>query len=90
MVQHSDQHQVPASSTQAFPHLDLLHDVCEHVRDDGVPPPPSFCGGRVRDRGKNVHDVHHNLCDRRVFCLRVCGHGCDPPCVSRMYDVCCI
>ena len=76
---------MPASSTQAFPHLYLLHDVCEHhVRDDhGVPPPPSFCGGRVRDHGKNVRDVRHNLCDRRV-CLRVCGHGCDRPCISRI------
>ena len=60
---------MPASSTQAFPHL--LHDVYEHV---GVPP---FCDC-ARDHGKNVHDVRH-ICDHRV-----CGHGCDPQCISRI------
>lgn len=70
---------MPASSTQAFPHLHH-HDVCEHVRDGVLP----FCG-RDRDRGRNVH-VRHNICDHHI-CLHVCCHGYDPQCISRK---CCV
>ena len=63
---------MPASSTRAFPHLH--HDVYEHVRD-GAPP---FCG-RARDHGKSVHVRHIRVC------LRVCGRGCDPQCISKAF-----
>jgi len=69
---------VPASSTQACLHLLSLHDVYEHVRGDDVL--PSFCGCDC-DHGKSVcahgHVLRH-ICDHRV-----CGHGCDPRCISR-------